>query len=125
MPASLSPIRRFPSRRKRYNPRFVNNLNAVVSQVLALTTAATSLELFDFPLDAHALWNLSTATVLALKWYDVSVEDSLDTGWREQNAPGVDSEAHRLWCTQLFVNPFFFFESHRSAPFLFLDSAHE
>ena len=84
LPASLSLFRRFPSRPKKYRPRFVNK----AAVFLTLTTAATSLELFDFPpwariIDAHSLWHLSTAP-LALKWYDYLVEDSLDPSWREQ-----------------------------------------
>jgi len=86
MPASLSLIRRFPSRPKKYRPKFTNK--AIV--FVALTTAAISLELFDFPpwariIDAHALWHLSTAPI-ALRWYDFLVEDSLDPSWREQKA---------------------------------------
>lgn len=86
MPVSLSLFRRFPSRPKQYRPRFVNK--AIVFVVL--TTAATSLELFDFPpwariIDAHSLWHLSTAPI-ALRWYDFLVEDSLDPCWREQKA---------------------------------------
>ena len=86
LPASVSLFRRFPSRSKKYRPRFVNK----AAVFLALTTAATSLELFDFPpwariIDAHSLWHLSTAPI-ALKWYDFLVEDSLDPSWREQKA---------------------------------------
>ena len=86
MPASLSLFRRLPSRPKKYRPRFINKAVAFV----VLTTAATSLELFDFPpwariIDAHSLWHLSTAPI-ALKWYDFLVEDSLDPSWREQKA---------------------------------------
>jgi len=55
---------------------------------VALTTAATALELFDFPpwgrvLDAHALWHLATAP-LAVLWYDFLLTDAQDPGWRGQ-----------------------------------------
>lgn len=50
-----------------------------------LTTAATMLELFDFPpwfriIDAHSLWHLATAPIAGL-WYSFLVEDSRDDGW--------------------------------------------
>ena len=53
---------------------------------VVLTTAATTLELFDFPplarvVDAHALWHLATAP-LAVLWYDFLLTDAQDTGWR-------------------------------------------
>ncbi|KAI9508823.1 Per1-like protein [Russula earlei] len=53
---------------------------------VALTTAATALELFDFQpwgrvLDAHALWHLATAP-LAVLWYDFLLRDAQDAGWR-------------------------------------------
>ena len=53
-----------------------------------LTTAATALELFDFPpwmfiIDAHALWHLSTVPITK-SWYDFLVEDALDDGWKLQ-----------------------------------------
>ena len=55
---------------------------------VALTTAATALELIDFPplgraLDAHALWHLATVP-LAVMWYDFLVTDAQDAGWRGQ-----------------------------------------
>lgn len=86
MPASLSLFQRFPSYPKKYRPRFTNKAAVCV----VLTTAAISLELFDFPpwariIDAHALWHLSTVPI-ALGWYDFLVEDSLDPSWREQKA---------------------------------------
>ncbi|KAG1819798.1 Per1-like protein [Suillus subaureus] len=61
--------------------------NLLVAAFVALTTAATALELFDFPpwgriIDAHALWHLSTAPI-AKFWYDFLIEDSLDDGWRK------------------------------------------
>ncbi|GLB40149.1 putative per1-like protein [Lyophyllum shimeji] len=84
LPASV--IRRFPSRPKSYRPSHVGR--AVI--FVALTTAATALELFDFPpwgriIDAHALWHLATAPI-ALFWYDFLVDDALDSSWREQRA---------------------------------------
>jgi post-GPI attachment to proteins factor 3 len=56
--------------------------------IIALTTAATALELIDFPplgrvLDAHALWHLATVP-LAVMWYDFLVTDAQDPGWRGQ-----------------------------------------
>ena len=86
LPASISLLRRFPSQPKPYRPKFVGKAAVFV----ILTTAATALELFDFPpwgriIDAHALWHLSTVPI-ALKWYDFLVEDSLDVSWREQKA---------------------------------------
>jgi hypothetical protein len=55
---------------------------------VALTTAATAFELFDFPpwarvVDAHALWHLATAP-LAVLWYDFLITDAQDAGWRGQ-----------------------------------------
>lgn len=77
-------IRRFPSKSNSYRPSFIGKAAVFV----VLTTAATALELFDFPpwgriIDAHALWHLSTAPI-ALFWYDFLVEDALDSSWREQ-----------------------------------------
>ena len=82
-PKSMSLLRRFPSREKSYRPNLANKAALFV----ALTTAATGLELFDFPpwgriIDAHALWHLSTAPI-AMLWYDFLVQDALDEGWRE------------------------------------------
>jgi hypothetical protein len=83
LPASISLIRRFPARPKSYRPKFVTKAAVFVF----LTTAAIGLELFDFPpwamtIDAHSLWHLVTAPI-ALLWYDLLVEDSLDPSWRE------------------------------------------
>ncbi|KAF9484982.1 Per1-like protein [Pholiota conissans] len=83
LPSSISLIHRFPARPKSYRPRFV----AKAALFVFLTTAATGLELFDFPpwsltIDAHSLWHLVTAPI-ALLWYDLLVEDSLDPSWRE------------------------------------------
>ncbi|KAG6809973.1 hypothetical protein H0H92_013844 [Tricholoma furcatifolium] len=80
----ISVFRRFPSQPKSYRPDYVYKAAVFV----VLTTAATGLELFDFPpwgrvIDAHALWHLSTAPI-ALFWYDFLVEDSLDGSWRQQ-----------------------------------------
>jgi len=80
-------IRRFPSGKSSlHRPPFVSRAGVFV----VLTTAATSLELFDFPpwgriIDAHALWHLSTAPI-ALYWYDFLVDDALDSTWREYRA---------------------------------------
>lgn len=78
LPAELSILRRFPSQPKTYRPSFVSSAATLV----ALTTAATALELFDFPaigriLDAHALWHLSTAPI-ALYWYRFLLTDALE-----------------------------------------------
>lgn len=75
-------FQRFPYASKTYYPRHIYKASIFV----LLTTAATALELFDFPplgrvLDAHALWHLSTAPI-AKFWYDFLVEDSQDQGWR-------------------------------------------
>ncbi|KAG2139065.1 Per1-like protein [Suillus clintonianus] len=83
LPASLPLIRRFPYKPKTYRPPYAYKAAVFV----ALTTAATALELFDFPpwgriIDAHALWHLSTAPI-AKFWYDFLIQDSLDDGWRE------------------------------------------
>ena len=79
-PASL--LKRFPYAPKSYHPSYAYKTGVFV----ALTTAATALEVFDFPpvyriLDAHALWHLSTAPI-AKFWYDFLVEDALDESWR-------------------------------------------
>lgn len=82
LPASMSMFRRFPSKPKSYRPVYAGKAAIFV----ALTTAATSLELFDFPpwarvIDAHSLWHLSTAPI-AMFWFHFLVEDALDDGWR-------------------------------------------
>lgn len=82
LPISL--IQGYPNQPKSHRPPFV--INAAVFVVL--TTAATSLELFDFPpwagiIDAHALWHLVTAPI-ALFWFDFLVADALDSNWRDQ-----------------------------------------
>lgn len=84
LPARLTVLRRFPSLTvpRNHRPPFAGKAALCV----ALTTAATALELFDFPpwgrvLDAHALWHLATAPI-ALLWYSFLVEDAQDEGWR-------------------------------------------
>lgn len=86
LPSSRSLLPRFPFRLKNYRPAFVNKAFVFV----LLTTAATALELFDFPpwrfvIDAHALWHLSTVPITKF-WYDFLVEDALDDGWRLQKS---------------------------------------
>ncbi|OJT13031.1 Protein PER1 -like protein [Trametes pubescens] len=82
LPSRISVLRRFPGRPKSYRPAF-----ATMPAVFALlTTAATALELFDFPpwgriIDAHSLWHLATVPI-ALFWYDFLVQDACDEGWR-------------------------------------------
>ncbi|KAJ6546817.1 Per1-like protein [Mycena capillaripes] len=83
LPASISVLRRFPDRPKSYRPAFVTKAGIFV----ALTTAASALELFDFPpllrvIDAHSLWHLATAPI-AMLWYDFLIEDARDESWRE------------------------------------------
>lgn len=75
-------FRRFPYATKAYRPRHAYKAGVFV----LLTTAATALEVFDFPplgrvLDAHALWHLTTAPI-AMFWYDFLIEDSQDEAWR-------------------------------------------
>jgi len=83
LPASLPLIQRFPHKPRTYRPLYASKAAVFV----VLTTAATALELFDFPpwcriIDAHALWHLSTAPI-AKFWYDFMIQDALDEGWRE------------------------------------------
>jgi hypothetical protein len=83
LPASLTVFARYPGRPRSYRPPFVTKAGIFV----ALTTAATALELFDFPpllrvIDAHSLWHLATAPI-AMLWYDFLVQDSQDESWRE------------------------------------------
>ena len=82
LPAPLNIIRRFPALPRSYRPRCAS----MPAMFALLTTAATALELFDFPpwgriIDAHSLWHLATVPI-AVYWYDFLVEDSLDEGWR-------------------------------------------
>lgn len=81
-PSSLSLIRRFPSRAKSYRPKFVSQAAVFV----LVTTAATALELLDFPpwartIDAHSLWHLATVPIVPF-WYQFLIDDALDEGWR-------------------------------------------
>ncbi|KAJ3909016.1 Per1-like protein [Lentinula edodes] len=83
-PYSISFLRRFPGRSKRYRPHFVYKPAVLVS----LIVAAMALELLDFPpwaliLDAHSLWHLSTAPIAYL-WYQFLIEDASDDSWKEQ-----------------------------------------
>lgn len=78
------PFARYAAMPGSYRPTHVGTASLTV----ALTTAATTLELFDFPpwarvLDAHALWHLATAP-LAVLWYDFLLTDAQDAGWRGQ-----------------------------------------
>ncbi|RXW22913.1 hypothetical protein EST38_g2960 [Candolleomyces aberdarensis] len=80
---SISVLRRYPNRPKTYRPLFAWKAGLFV----ALTTAATSLEVFDFPpwariLDAHAMWHAVTSPI-AYFWYQFLVQDALDGSWRE------------------------------------------
>ena len=82
LPSSLSFIRRYPGRAKNYRPSHA----AKPASFALLTTAATALELFDFPpwgriIDAHSLWHLATVPI-AVFWYDFLVDDACDEGWR-------------------------------------------
>jgi len=84
LPSSRSFLRRFPFRPKAYRPVFATKAFVFVM----LTTAATALELLDFPpwlfiIDAHALWHLSTVPITKF-WYEFLVEDALDEGWKFQ-----------------------------------------
>ncbi|KAI0668401.1 Per1-like protein [Trametes maxima] len=84
LPSRFSIVRRYAGRPKFYRPD-----HAAKPAIFALlTTAATALELFDFPpwggiIDAHSLWHLATAPI-AVFWYDFLVEDACDDGWRVQ-----------------------------------------
>ncbi|KAF9494093.1 Per1-like protein [Pleurotus eryngii] len=82
LPASMSLLKRFPNEPKSYRPPFASSAALFV----LLTTAATALELFDFPpwggyIDAHSLWHLSTAPI-SLFWYRFLVKDATEPGWR-------------------------------------------
>ncbi|KAJ3988341.1 Per1-like protein [Lentinula detonsa] len=84
LPSSISFLRRFLGRSKRYRPHFVYKPALLVS----LLVAAMALELLDFPpwaliFDAHSLWHLSTAP-LAYMWYQFLIEDASDDCWKEQ-----------------------------------------
>ncbi|KAK7035897.1 AB hydrolase-1 domain-containing protein [Favolaschia claudopus] len=67
LPSSISVFRRFPGHPRSYRPAFVTKAGIFVG----LTTAATALELLDFPplkgiIDAHSLWHLATAPIAVL-----------------------------------------------------------
>ena len=86
LPSSRSLLPRYPFRHKAYRPPFVGKVFIFV----LLTTAATALELLDFPpwmfiIDAHALWHFSTVPITKF-WYDFLVEDALDDGWKLQKS---------------------------------------
>ncbi|KAH9171436.1 Per1-like protein [Lactarius sanguifluus] len=79
-----APFSRFAMMPRNYRPAYTGTAALAV----ALTTAATALELLDFPplgrvLDAHALWHLATVP-LAVMWYDFLLTDSQDVGWKGQ-----------------------------------------
>ncbi|EJD06237.1 Per1-like protein [Fomitiporia mediterranea MF3/22] len=83
--ASYTIIRRFPPRSapRDYRPKCASQAALGV----ALTMAAMSLELLDFPpigrfLDAHALWHAATVPIAVL-WYRFLVADALDEGWKQ------------------------------------------
>lgn len=87
LPSSMTIICRYPpsgmpgATRKSYRPRCASQAAICV----ALTMAAMSLELLDFPpilriLDAHALWHAATVPI-AILWYRFLVNDALDEGW--------------------------------------------
>ncbi|KAI0373193.1 Per1-like protein [Pilatotrama ljubarskyi] len=82
LPSRLSFIRRYARRPNTYRPAHASR----PALFALLTTAATALELFDFPpwgrvIDAHSLWHLATAPI-AVFWYDFLVADACDEGWR-------------------------------------------
>ncbi|KAG9225804.1 hypothetical protein CCMSSC00406_0007814 [Pleurotus cornucopiae] len=82
LPASMTLLKRFLNEPRSYRPPFASSAALFV----LLTTAATALELFDFPpwggyIDAHSLWHLSTAPI-SLFWYRFLVEDATEPGWR-------------------------------------------
>jgi hypothetical protein len=83
LPSWLTLFRRYPSPtvEPTHRPAFAWKAAAMV----LLTTAASALELWDFPpwkrvIDAHALWHAATAP-LCVMWYNFLVQDALDEGW--------------------------------------------
>ena len=83
LPSSFSFIRRYPGLLRSYRPRHAYK----PAMFALLMTAATGLELFDFPpwagsIDAHSLWHLATVPITAF-WYDFLVEDACHEGWRQ------------------------------------------
>ncbi|KAJ7063646.1 Per1-like protein [Mycena amicta] len=86
LPVSIPVFKRFPGRPKSYRPQFVTTAGVFV----ALMTAASVLELFDFAplarvIDAHSLWHLATAPI-ALGWYTFLIQDARDDSWRSHIA---------------------------------------
>ncbi|KAF8589706.1 Per1-like protein [Ramaria rubella] len=80
LPSSF--IRPFPLRARGYRPSHAYK----AASFAMLTTAATMLELFDFPpwsrvIDAHALWHLSTVPIVSF-WWTFLIDDANDEGWR-------------------------------------------
>jgi hypothetical protein len=70
-------------RAERASRRYPHAYKAAI--FVALTIAATSLELLDFPpwqrtIDAHSLWHLSTAPIIPY-WYSFLIEDSKHGNW--------------------------------------------
>ncbi|KAF5390563.1 hypothetical protein D9757_002606 [Collybiopsis confluens] len=83
LPPSMSLLRRFPNRPKSYRPSFAGTAAFLVT----VTTAATTLEIFDFPpwqriVDAHALWHLATVPI-SEAWYRFLIRDTNDPGWKD------------------------------------------
>ncbi|KAG1846113.1 Per1-like protein [Suillus tomentosus] len=70
---SLPLIRRFPFKSKTYRPSYTSE----VAVFVVLTTAATTLELFDFPPWGRIIEGS------CLFWYDFLIKDSLVDGWTE------------------------------------------
>lgn len=82
-PSSSTLLRRFSSQPRTYRPPYAWKAAVFV----LLTTAATGLELFDFPpwwgaVDAHALWHMVTVPI-AVMWYDFLIDDANDVSWRQ------------------------------------------
>ncbi|KAG1799248.1 Per1-like-domain-containing protein [Suillus plorans] len=73
LPVSLPLIRHFPFKSKTYRPSYASE----VAVFVVLTTAATALELFDFPPWGRIIEGS------CLFWYDFLIKYSLDDGWRE------------------------------------------
>ena len=75
-------IHRFPNRSPSYRPPYAYKAAVFVG----ITTAATALELLDFPpwlriIDAHSLWHLATVPI-AVFWYRFLIQDALDDSWK-------------------------------------------
>jgi post-GPI attachment to proteins factor 3 len=87
LPSRWTVLRRFPFKPFTYRPPYVSKAAVFV----ALTMAATGLELFDFPpwrrtIDAHSLWHFVTVPI-SIMWYNFLVEDATDDGWRDSTSP--------------------------------------